>query len=351
MQACPHANLPTRNQTMTSPKSVFLALAFLPVLALAACTAENRQPTAASPQPTVVSTATSTAWPSDTPMPSPTATPQPSSTPTATNTPAPTATPTFPPGATRIAPQDGAVMVYVPAGEFVMGSQPDAPGADYDELPPHPVYLDAFWIYQTPVTNAMYADFLNAMGNRIEGHAAWMDAASPDALLYQDGDGIWHPREGYENHPAVEVTWYGANAYCQWVGLRLPTEAEWEKTARGTDGRVFPWGNEIDCEHAQYGNCHGGLQPVGSKPLGASPYGALDMAGNVWEWVADWYADDYYANAPYENPAGPESGITRVLRGGSWDYNWKHQLSADRRHNGPSVAKYDYGFRCVAEGD
>ncbi|HIE56977.1 MAG TPA: hypothetical protein EYP88_01915, partial [Anaerolineales bacterium] len=322
----------------TTP-AIFFVLLFLSFCTLSACSAVGgEQPAADHGQQQIVQTEPPTA------SLSPTFTSQPSLTPTlpptATNTPLPTSTaapvstPTFAPGATQVSPQDRMLLVYAPAGEFFIGSKPQASGADYDEMPRHPVYLDAFWIYKTTVTNAMYADFLNEMGNQVEGRATWLNAASPNVLLYQSADGVWHPREGYENHPAVEVTWYGANAYCQWAGLRLPTEAEWEKAARGTDGRRFPWGDEIDCEHAQYANCRGGLQPVGSKPAGASPYGALDMAGNVWEWVADWYADDYYANSPYENPPGPESGRTRVLRGGSWDYNWKHQLSADRRHNG-----------------
>lgn len=238
------------------------------------------------------------------------------------------------------------VLIYIPAGEFWMGSTKADPGADYDEFPQHRVDLDAYWIDQTVVTNAMYAVFLNAMGNQVEGRATWLNAASEMVLVSQI-DEEWQPRSGYADFPVVEVTWYGAQAYCQWAGRRLPTEAEWEKAARGPDGRIYPWGDELDCTKAQFANCSGGISLADSKPVGASPYGVLGLSGNVWEWVNDWYADDYYVESPPQNPLGPVDGETRVLRGGAWEYDWKHVRAANRRHNGPAVSMYDYGFRCV----
>jgi formylglycine-generating enzyme required for sulfatase activity len=262
-----------------------------------------------------------------------------------------TPTPFLSPGEKMVSPSDEMVIVFIPAGEYLMGSLETDIGADYDEMPQHLVYLSAFWMDQTVVTNAMYARFLNGIGNQLEERSTWLDAGDEDVLIVQQ-DGIWKPKEGFEYHPAVEITWFGARAYCQWAGRRLPTEAEWEFAARGAlpggdNERIYPWGDEINCDKAQYANCGAGLLPVNSKPAGASPTGVLGLSGNTWEWISDWYADDYYAESPLENPKGPSEGVTRVLRGGSWEYDWKHLRSANRRHNGPSVSMHDYGFRCV----
>jgi formylglycine-generating enzyme required for sulfatase activity len=236
-------------------------------------------------------------------------------------------------------------MVYVPAKEFIMGSsnaQVDIALAlcnEYlggcqrswfsGEQPQHPVSLDAFYIDKTEVTNAQYR--------------ACVEAGACDA----PSDTIYYDDPNYAQHPVVYVNWYQANAYCRWAGKRLPTEAEWEKAARGNDWRTYPWGEGIDCDHARYGECGGQTVPVGSKPKGASPYGALDMAGNVWEWVSDWYAPDYYSQSPRYNPTGPDSGQERVLRGGSWD-NVPHLLrGANRAWRGPDYRSYSVGFRCV----
>ncbi|HBY09450.1 MAG TPA: hypothetical protein DEH22_17335 [Chloroflexi bacterium] len=327
-------------------KSRYLIL--IAAIFIAGCQAEavveKAPPSAASDASEILleATATLTPLPTFTPTATETATPLPSATPI----PSATQTPTLEPGATQISTRDGMVLHYVPAGEFLMGSTDQSLGSDYDEKPQHPVFLDAFWIDQTEVTNAMFAVFLNEMGNQVEGHAAWLDTIDEDVLLAQI-DGIWQPKKETSDFPAVEVTWYGARAYCDWAGRRLPTEAEWEKAARGTDARSYPWGEEQDCSKAQVANCHSVLTDVGSKPSGMSPYGIFDMAGSVWEWVADWYAEDYYAISPANNPTGPEDGSARALRGGSYDYNWKHARTADRRLNGPANSMNDYGFRCV----
>jgi formylglycine-generating enzyme required for sulfatase activity len=213
-------------------------------------------------------------------------------------------------------------MVHVPAGEFIMGSD-----REDREQPVHTVYLDAFYIDETEVTNAQYRTCVEAGG---------CDAPS-DTMLYDDAD--------YAQYPVVYVSWYDADAYCRWAGKRLPTEAEWEKAARGTDGRTYPWGEGIDCDHAQSFDCHGDEKvPVGSKPKGASPYGALDMAGNVQEWVADWYDSGYYSQSPGRNPPGPDSGKYRVVRGGRARNSIR---SAYRMNLPPGVLRSETGFRCV----
>ena len=220
---------------------------------------------------------------------------------------------------------------------------------DSDERPVHTVYLDAFYIDKTEVTNAQFAQFLNERGNQEEGGATWLKVGDEDCLIAESGGQYW-PKSGYADRPVVEVTWYGAVAYCEWAGGRLPTEAEWEKAARGVEGRTYPWGEEIDCSYASYGGCVDETTEVGSYPSGASPYGALDMTGNVYEWTADWYDRRYYTASPGSNPQGRGSGSFRVVRGGSWVNGEKRVRAAARFNNAPSSPLNNVGFRCARSG-
>jgi formylglycine-generating enzyme required for sulfatase activity len=335
-----------------------VAAALALVLALAACapvptrTSMAPAPTLTQAQVVLVATQTPTEAP---PTPTATQTLSPTSTP-ALSTPTSTATASaVPPTATAtatatrtaappiVAPLSG--MVHVPAGEFVMGG--DEGGSD--ERPVHAVYLDDFYVDKTEVTNAQFAGFLNERGNQEEGGATWLHVED-EACLIAEIDGQYRPKNGYESHPVVEVTWHGAVAYCEWAGRRLPTEAEWEKAARGTDGRTYPWGEGIDCDRANYGGCAGQAIEVGSLPSGASPYGALDMAGNVYEWVLDWYDGVYYAASPSSNPQGPVSGSCRSVRGGSWVNGEKRVGVTARFSNAPDNAINNVGFRCARSG-
>jgi len=254
-------------------------------------------------------------------------------------------------------------MLTIPAGEFQMGCDDSNPNEDCDsgEQPLHTVYLDVYAIDKYEVTNAQYAEFLNVMGNQEEEGDTWLHAEDWRVRIHQNG-GVWQVDAGYEDDPVIEVTWYGARAYCEWQGKRLPTEAEWEKAARGSsDTRMYPWGNESpDCSRLNYsyysGNpcryCVGDTTPVGSYPSGASPYGALDMAGNVLEWVNDWYDGHYYDVSPYSNPPGPAIGGYKVLRGGGW-INPSYYVRVAHRH--PSIPGSTWGclpigFRCAGVG-
>lgn len=245
-------------------------------------------------------------------------------------------------GSTRRSPVDGMMMVYIPAGEFLMGSSSD-PKAEDDEKPQQTVYLDAFWIDQTEVTNAMYAMCVND-GDCLS--LEWRDSNTHQ---------VYFGNPTYDGYPVIHVTYDRAVDYCRWAGKELPTEAQWEKAARGTDGRVFPWGSDYpDCDLANFGGdvdegCLGDTSPVGSYPGGASPYGVLDMAGNVYEWVSGWYDEGYYLDMPLVNPPGASSGSYRMYRGGSWLAAWDHVRAAYRDYEIDNKGRDNVGLRCAAK--
>ncbi|OPZ88271.1 MAG: Serine/threonine-protein kinase pkn1 [bacterium ADurb.Bin429] len=247
---------------------------------------------------------------------------------------------------TKINPKDSAEMVLIPAGEFLMGTSENQLAAVLkayptmkrewflDELPQRKVELDAYYIYITEVTVAQYRKFCTATKHAMPKEPPWK---------WQD------------NQPIVNVSWNDAKAYADWAGASLPTEAQWEKAARGTDGRVFPWGDKWDAarcanksnSYDEYGN-YIGPKSVASFKAGASPYGIEDMAGNTCEWCADWYGKDYYKIAPLKNPTGPKTGEKRILRGGSWNNNGPVDYrGACRDSNRPDGGGADAGFRCV----
>jgi eukaryotic-like serine/threonine-protein kinase len=230
----------------------------------------------------------------------------------------------------QISEKDGMALVYIPAGEFTMGSNDEDKDAADDEKPQHKVYLDPFWIDQTEVTNGMYNKCVNA--------GVCILPILPSEAFFQEA-----------NQPVQGLAWTQAVEYCEWVERRLPTEAEWEKAARGTDARLFPWGNELlDEDTANYNFIFNQFMNVGSFPLGASPYGVLDMAGNVWEWTSDFYSEDYYVNSPYKNPTGPEIGNIKVIRGGAWNTVLR-AIRVTNRHWAFPGRDDIVGFRCAKD--
>jgi formylglycine-generating enzyme required for sulfatase activity len=283
------------------------------------------------------------------------------------------ATPTLGIDSTRVSEKDGMEMVYVPAGEFLMGSTDSDTSASSDEKPQHRVYLDAFWIDRTEVTNEMFEKFVADSGHKTDAEKAGkgrvLDLASKIGIGKETAGANWRePRgpgsyTGLDQHPVVQVSWDDAKAYCEWAERRLPTEAEWEKAARGTDSLKFPWRNqniagdllnfadrklkEASWADTSVDDGYKFTAPVGSYPKGASPYRARDMAGNVWEWVADWYGEKYYTSSAAQSPTGPALGQERVMRGGSWDDPQVKVRAAKRLGHIPDFSGADVGFRCA----
>ena len=254
--------------------------------------------------------------PTPTPKPLP---PIPTPIPTPTPAPAGAEAPTVPPVAE--------MMVEIPAGEFTMGND----GGDDDEKSAHTVTLEAFELDKFEVTNADFARFVEATGYQTEAEKA--------------GEAGWRAyAEGKDDYPVVKVTWNDADAYCQWAGKHLPTEAEWEKAARGTDGRLYPWGNEWDPAKANTKESgFRGTVTVGSFAEGVSPYGVFDMAGNVWEWMADWYQP--YPGSTYQSDYFGEK--FKGTRSGGWFQEANLVTTSNRSATDPSAANDDLGFRCV----
>ncbi len=277
----------------------------------------------------------------------------------------PTITPTSPLQVidTRILTLSGGLpvtQVYIPAGSFLMGNDiGDIERLSEGEAPKHEVSLDAFWLDQMEVTNLQFSEFVRDTGyittaeqrgsgsvvtgkqsesEMVEG-ANWMHPSGPSSDI-----------DGLDKHPVVLVTWGDADAFCRWRDARLPTEAEWEYAARGTANFQYPWGNEEPtCDRANLGICVGGTAEVGSYLSGASPFGAMDMAGNITEWVYDWFDQSYYENSLTLNPRGPTARVARVLRGGAWDRRGDSVRSARRNKLDPESSSNLIGFRCAQD--
>lgn len=305
--------------------SLILPTAYIPLTAEA--------PASQAPSPTV---------PPATQVPSPTAAPS------ATPTPEPTPDSNNPPacleiGQTWTSPRDGATLVCVPAGDFIMGTDTGYS----DERPAHPVTLDAYWMDRSEVSNGQY------------GLCVAAGVCTKPAQGGSSEYAVYYANPDLADYPVIYVNWYQAQVYCAWAGRSLPTEAQWEKGARGTLGWEYPWGNEFDGRRVNYADSstdfehtdhsindgYPGTAPVGAFAQGASPYGALNMVGNVWEWVLDWYAP--FPGERQVNPIGPASGEKHILHGGSWINEGADMRAAYRLDFDPAESTYTTGFRCA----
>lgn len=316
----------------------------------------NQESTAtavASATPTMTATETSTSVPS--PTSTPTSTPTPTPSPTLTRTPL-----AYPVAITRTT--DNMPMQLIPAGTFLMGSKEEDFLASSDEIPQREVTVSQFYMDQYEVSVAQYSGFLNRLGRYREA-CNFHDCALPRLVVgytsYLDqqelveNESQFTPLLGFSNYPINHVSWFGAKSYCEAMGARLPTEAEWEYAARGSDGRLYPWGNEApDDTYAVFNSSSfENLKPVDALPKGVSPFGLYNMAGSMWEWTADWYDETYYQNAPDINPTGPENGLARVIRGGAWPFNNQAERlrTANRNQLTPDFISSTVGFRCVQD--
>ena len=331
---------------------------------LAACAGCSPAPEPTTREPEIVFVI-STSIPTLTPTPTQTSSPSPTLTPTRpavmvpTFTPTRTITPTLitavsadcPAQACKISPRDGMRQLLVPAGNFYMGSDPSSDGfAAANEMPLHRVYLDAYFVDETEVTNAMYRACVAAGA-----------CPAPASVYVNNGKTVvYYGSSTYADYPVVNISWADAVGYCTWASRQLPTEAQWEKAARGSSTLIYPWGNDARSVAGlawfNQDKAAGLPQKVGSLQAGASPYGALDMAGNVFEWVSDWWMSDAYARYDGRaNPTGPtereQHDNQKVVRGGSWVIFEISKLRTTYRLANPaSTRDGDNGFRCVQAG-
>jgi len=272
--------------------------------------------------------------------------------------------------------------VYIPAGNFLLGSADTDPNAKEDEKPQARIYLDAFWIDQTEVTVAQFQDFVNATHYQTDAEQGCCEdeSAKPGGFVYTPGTSgalnatfveraYWKLPEGpgagdaLPFRPVVQVSWRDANAYCEWAGRRLPTEAEWDKAARGTQGLIYPWGNEFDGTRVNFCDQSCGApwrasdaddgatrtSNVGLFPTGVGPHGLFDMSGNAWELVNDFYDFRGYFRFPTANPPGMDSGTAHVIRGGSWLDTFERVRASARDQRVPDGRDNITGFRCAAD--
>lgn len=317
---------------MTNWLRWFFAIAF--VLLINGCGGASQDSSGASSSGSAAGTPTATFTPikiipTNTPVP-----PPPTPEPTSTSTTAPimtveatVSTPAEAEPVSEAKEPEESRMTTIPAGEFIMGSQKG------DESPPHSVSVDAFEIDIYEVTNAEFAQFVEATSYQTDAEKS-------------NDPGPWRAyfAEGKENYPVVKVSWNDAQAYCEWAGKRLPAEAEWEKAARGTDQLTYPWGDEWDA--SKVNSKESGLRgpvTIGSFPQGASPYGVMDMAGNVWEWTSSWY--EGYPQTTFNSNYFGET--LRVIRGGGWFSEQNQVRTTQRNANSPNAANDDMGFRCA----
>lgn len=268
----------------------------------------------------------------------------------------------------RMNNSDNSSIALVPGGTFFMGSG-DESGHSYEESPRHKVYVNSFYMDKHETSNAQFARFLNALTDartmNEDLRASWIvirnDLAVDDKKDWWPTEialenGVYSPLPGFENYPVVSVSWFAADAYCKWSGKRLPTEAEWEKAGRGgLEGKEYPWGDELPTVGVNYkkvwkNNAY--PAPVeANNSFNPNGYGLYNMAGNVAEWCSDWYNAYYYRSSPSENPKGPETGISKVTRGGSWASNYSSVRVGFRNYSFPAALNSGVGIRCVKDAD